>query len=47
MARIVKRTWQEPCKHSIGGEGEDKLCWCDAGGKRRACADAFPGVRSY
>jgi len=47
MARIVKRTWQEPYKLSIGGEDKDKLYWYDTDGKRHARADAFRGMRSY
>lgn len=47
MARIVKRTWQEPYKLSIGGDEKDKLYWYDADVKRHASGDAFPGMRSY
>ena len=46
MARIVKRTWHEPHKLSLGGEDKDKLYRYDADGKRHECPDSLPGIRA-
>ena len=58
MARLVRRTAQQPTKYVIDGKeqwfrkcglGEDpnKLYWYDEAGKRHEVTEQYPGIRSY